>query len=195
MLKVRTVLGKLGKALLLLLFLGVTYVFVALLNPETEEAAPVLALVTASPAVYVEEPGDLNRVIAGFPVPVLAAGSDSVLQLSGGVSRDTAFENGFGRVLILDYLYGENEIEVTSIYPARALELLGREDYHISTISVPLLAGWNAVRMENGSHIRLHFQTDYGLYAVRIPREAGDAVPDILRPLQLMTVSGAGETD
>ncbi len=193
MLKIRTVLGKLGKALLLLCFLFITYLFVILLNPEPSEPEAPQPLAAASPAQYLQDAGGLSPLISSFPVPVLAAGGETVLQLQEGVSRNAAFENGFGRVLILEYLYGEIPVEVTSIYPARALELLGRGDWHMSTVSAPLLAGWNAVRMENKTEIRLHMQTGYGIYAVRIPKQASAALTEILRPLQLMTAGERNE--
>lgn len=184
----RTVLGKLGRALLLLFFLVIAYLLVILLNPSGEEQQEPQALLSPSPAIYLQDTS-LREMISAFPVPVLAAGGETVLTPEGGESRDHAFENGFGRVLTLHYLYGEYPVDVISIYPARALELLGRGRYHIASLSSPLLAGWNSVRMEDQDTVRIHMQTGYGIYAVVIPRRADNLLLEIIRPLQLMTVS------
>ena len=76
-----------------------------------------------------------------------------------------------------------------SIYPARAVSLLGRLDYHMSAAPSPLLAGYNSVRMENETTIRIHIQTRSGLYAVIVPKTAVGVLSEIIRPLQLTRVS------
>ena len=91
--------------------------------------------------------------------------------------------------MVLRYLYGENEVDVYSIYPARAVALLGKADYHMSVAPAPLLAGWSSVRMENSTSVRIHIQTETGLYAVVIPKTAVGLLSEIIRPLQLTTTS------
>ncbi len=183
-------LRRMSRWLLLLFCVLVVYIVVIMLTPEAEEnAQEPQALLTASPSVVLDSEDQLAGMIADFPVPVLASGGITTLKLIAGTSYDTAFEEGFARVLALRYVYQDTQIDVYSIYPARALSVLGRGDYHLSAAPSPLLAGWNSVRMENETTIRLHIQTSYGIYAVLVPHEAVGLLSEIVRPLQLMTVS------
>ncbi len=183
-------LKKLGSFLLLLFSAVAIYLFVCFYNPQDPAEEPLpQELHGASPAVVLSSEDELPRVISDFPVPVLCSGGDVSLKLIAGSSYDTAFENGFGRVLALRYLYGTTEVDVYSIYPARAVSILGRADYHMSVAPSPLLAGWSSVRMENSTSIRIHIQTDSGLYAVIVPKTALGLLSEIVRPLQLTTYS------
>lgn len=141
-------LKKLGSFLLLLFSAVAIYLFVCFYNPQDPAEEPLpQELHGASPAVVLSSEDELPRVISDFPVPVLCSWGDVSLKLIAGSSYDTAFENGFGRVLALRYLYGTTEVDVYSIYPARAVSILGRADYHMSVAPSPLLAGWSSVRM------------------------------------------------
>ena len=184
-------LKSLGRLLLLLFTAAVTYVLVCVFNPQEEEPVETSPqeLLSASPAVVLASENELLDIIADFPIPVLCSWGDASLRLIAGSSYDAAFENGFGRITALRYLYGTTEVDVFSIYPARAIPLLGRADYHMSAAPSPLLAGYNSVRMENETTIRIHIQTQSGLYAVMIPKTAVGVLSEIIRPLQLSTVS------
>ena len=180
----------LGSILLLLLSAAAIYLFVILLNPQEETAEDIpQPLMTGSPAVTLQSEDELPDLISAFPAPVLCAWSDTSLRLIAGSSYDAAFENSFGRVVALRYLYGETQVDVYSIYPSRAISILGRGDYHMSAAPSPLIAGWSSVRMENSENIRIHIQTASGLYAVIVPRTAVGLLSEIVRPLQLTTIT------
>ena len=179
-----------GKGLLLLFCALAIYLFVVLLNPQSEEMEKVSqeVLPAPAPAVVLESAGEMNRILSMFPAPVLACSPSAGIRLIAGTCYDTPFEGGYARVAALRYSISDTEVDAVSIYPARALELLGLQDYHLSLAPSPLLSGWNSVRMENASTIRLHIQTRQGLYAITVPREAVGLLSEMIRPLQLMTL-------
>ena len=181
----------LGRFLLLLFAAAVIYVLVCVFNPQEEDAVDTTPqeLLSASPAVSLSSEDELLDLIDDSPIPVLCSWGEASLRLIAGSSYDAAFENGFGRITALRYLYGTTEVDVISIYPARAVSLLGRLDYHMSAAPSPLLAGYNSVRMENETTIRIHIQTRSGLYAVIVPKTAVGVLSEIIRPLQLTRVS------
>ncbi|MBQ8161688.1 MAG: hypothetical protein IJ083_13210 [Clostridia bacterium] len=177
------------------LLLGVTVVFAAvvayvtviLLQPREADGAGTVPqpLLTASPSIQLEDPSGLTGLIQSFPIPVLSGGTDRLL--SASVS-DAPFEDGFGRIATLTYAWNDTlTYQVTSIYPARAAALLGREDYVLSSERGALLVGLESVRMENATSIRLHIRTDQGLYAVTVPLSLQEDLSALTRTLQLIT--------
>lgn len=192
----KTVLGRVVKAvvtaILTVLLAAVFYVAVILGEPQEAESSvkPLTdqPLLQASPAITIEGEGQLNALMAVFPAPVMRAVSGSGLTLRSGTSYNAAFESGFGRILTLTYANAAGqEMTVTSIYPARALSLMGREDYHLSGAAGQTLAGLKSVRMENASTIRLHAQGEEAVYAVTVPTmESADLIA-FTRSLQLFT--------
>ena len=185
----RLLLGTVAAALLIAVF----YVAVVLGQPQPNEHAITVQadqpLLTASPAQTLTSEGELENLMAHFPVPVLYAQSGGALTLRAGVSQDTAFESGFARVATLTYgaeLNGQAvEITVQSIYPARALSLIPKGDYTIAAVAGQSVAGLSTVRMENASTIRLHAQSADALYAVTLPKVSSQELGTLLRPLQL----------
>ena len=180
-------LRKVGHGLLLLLCVCIVFVTVILLNPEETLPAPEQPLMSAHEAIIIQGEEELPYLLKDFPAPALAANGRTALKFQGGSSYDSAFESGFARILSLNYTYQDKEVTVLSIYPARAISLLPKEGYHLSAATSPLLSGGQTVRMEDGKHVRIHLQTDYGVYAVVIPRNAVGLLTEIVRPLQLMT--------
>ena len=173
-----------GLALLLTAALGL---LVVVATPQNDaDPAADQAPVTASPALVLESEDQLGGLIRTFPAPVLAASPGNALRLISGTSVDAAFEGSFGRVLTLVYEDADgNRIVCESIYPARALALLGTGDYHLGAVGGRNLAGMRTVRMENAGAIRLHAAGDEALYAVTVPRADSARLTFWLQPLQL----------
>ena len=185
----RLLLGTIAAALLIAVF----YVAVVLGQPQPNDHAVTVRtdqpLLAASPAQTLTSEGELESLMAAFPVPVLYAQSGGALTLRAGVSQDAAYEGGFARVVTLTYgaeLNGQTvEITVQSIYPARTLSLIPKGNYIIAAVAGQSVAGLSTVRMENGSAIRLHAQSADALYAVTLPKVSAQDLGMLLRPLQL----------
>ena len=186
----RKILRKAMTLLAALLLLGAFYLAVVLGQPQ-EGDSPVQAdmnqpLLSASPAVTITEESRLNELTGSFPVPVLCAVSGGNLTLISGVSCDLAYEGGFARRITLTYQTpAGQQLLVESLYPARALSLMGRGDYHMAGVAGQSLAGMQSVRMENDATIRLHAQSETGLYIVTAPRMDSSDLAALTRSLQL----------
>lgn len=173
-----------------LLLLGAFYLAVVLGQPQ-EGDPPVQAdrnqpLLSASPAVTITEDSRMNELTGPFPVPVLCAVSGGNLTLVSGVSCDVAYEGGFARRITLTYQTpAGQQLLVESLYPARALSLMGKGDYHMAGVAGQPLAGLQSVRMENDDTIRLHAQSETGLYIVTAPRMDSSDLAALTRSLQL----------
>ena len=186
----RRVLRAVGSVLLTVLLAVVFYVAVILGEPqEIEQVVRPLAdqpLLQASPAINIEGEGQLPALLNAYPVPVMHLLSGSGLTLVSGTSYDAAFENGFGRIVSLQYI-GESgqEITIQSIYPARALSLMPKGNYHLAGVAGQSLAGLKSVRMENGSTIRMHAQAEDAIYVVTVPKMESSELIALTRSLQL----------
>lgn len=177
-------------ALVAVLLIAAFYIAIVLGQPQENEAAIQVdmdqPLLNASPAITIAEEARLGEIAAVFPVPVLQAMSGSGLTFVSGVSSDLAYEGGFARRVTLTYRTpAGQDMVVESIYPARALELMGKGDYHMAAVAGQSLAGMQSVRMENGSRIRLHAQSETGLYVVTVPAMEASEMAEITRSLQL----------
>jgi len=187
----RIILGILAAALMIAVF----YVAVVLgqpqENPEKVIVSPDQPVMTASPAVTLTTENELDAMLRAFPVAALYAVEGSDLTLTGGMSYDATYEDGFARIMILNYtaqLNGKQvDMSVQSIYPARALEFVQRGDYHIAHVAGQALAGLQSVRMEDGVHIRLHAQGAEGIYVLTVPAMTADELAAVTRSLQLYT--------
>lgn len=172
------------------LLIAAFYLAVILGHPQESETAIQVdmhqPLLNASPAVTIATEAEMDQLNASFPVPVLQAMSGSGLTLLSGVSCDLAYENGFARRVQLTYQTAMGQqMLVESLYPARALDLLGKGDYHMGSVAGQALAGMESVRMENGSSIRLHAQSETGLYVVTVPMMDSSDLAEAIRSLQL----------
>lgn len=187
----RIILGTLAAALMIAAF----YVAVVLgqpqENPEKVVVSQTQPVLTASPAVTLTAESELNAMLQAFPVAALYAVDGSGLTLTGGMSYDAAYEDGFARIMILNYTTDVNGRQVTmsvqSIYPARAMEFVQKGDYHIAHVAGQSLAGMQSVRMEDGEHIRLHAQAEEGIYVLTVPAMTADELAAVTRSLQLYT--------
>ena len=187
----RMILGALAAALMIAAF----YVAVVLgqpqENPEKVVVSQTQPVLTASPAVTLTAESELNAMLQAFPAAALYAVDGSGLTLTGGMSYDAAYEDGFARIMILNYTTDVNGRQVTmsvqSIYPARAMEFVQKGDYHIAHVAGQSLAGMQSVRMEDGEHIRLHAQAEEGIYVLTVPAMTADELAAVTRSLQLYT--------
>lgn len=187
---VRRVLKRVLAVVSTLLLAAVFYVAVVLGEPQESEQVvrpmtdqPLLA---ASPAVNIDVEGQVPVLANDFPAPVLYPLPGSGLRFVSGTSYDAAFESGFGRMVSLTYQMADGQnVTVESIYPARALSLIGRKDYQLSGTAGQSLAGFKSVRMESASSIRLHAQGEEALYVVTAPKLDSAALISLTRSLQL----------
>ena len=188
---IRRVLKSAVSLLMTVLLAAVFYLAVILGEPqEVEQTVRPLAdqpLLPAFPAVTIDGEGQLSALLNTFPAPVMRALAGGGLTFVSGVSYDMAFEDGFGRIVSLRYVNAAGqEMTVDSIYPARALSLMGREDYHLAGLAGQSLAGMKSVRMENGASIRLHAQAEEAIYAVTVPTMESAELIGFTRSLQLV---------
>ena len=191
----KSVVGRVLKAvvaaLMTLLLAAVFYVAVILGEPqETEASVKPLTdqpLLQASPAINIDGEGQMDALLHPFPAPVMRALPGSGLTLRSGTSYDAAFETGFGRIVKLVYVNAAGqEMTVETIYPARALSLMGRGDYRLSGVAGQTLGGLKSVRMENATTIRLHAQGEEAVYVVTVPTMESAELIAFTRSLQLL---------
>ena len=187
---VRRVLRTLVSVVLTVLLAAVFYVAVIMGEPQEVERVveplPDQPLLLASPAINIQGEGQLSALVNAFPVPVIRPLSGGGLTLVSGVSYDAAFEDGFARIVSLTYVNAAGqEMMLESIYPARALSLVGRKDYHLAGVAGQSLVGLKSVRMENGESIRLHAQAEDAIYVVTVPKMESSELIAFTRSLQL----------
>ena len=160
---------------------------VAVGTPRPEEAAsePAQPLLTASPPLMAASADELPEFIHRFPVPVLAAMEES-WQLLSCTSADTAFEGGFGRVMTLRYrVPSGGEVTAVSVYPRRAESLLPRDGWRLSASQSMSLSGTRAVTMTSAGRVRVHIQTQEGLYWAETDASDPQALQALFSPLKL----------
>ena len=182
-------LARAGSVLLALALTALACTALILAQPqEKENTAFPQPLLTPSPAMTVSEETELRELVAAFPVPVMSFMSGSGMVFVAGVSADAALEDGFGRILTLNWQTPEGQpVILQSIYPASGLKLLEDNAFHFSRIAGPALFGSDSIRMESEDRIRLHTATDTGLYAVILPRGQADSLSVLAQSLQLFT--------
>ena len=189
---VRKILPKILGALLSLGALAALYFTLVLAQPQggpaqSPEPQPVLS---PSPSMAITSEGELRELAQTFPAPVMSFMSGSGMQFVSGTSVDAAVGRSKGRVLTLTWQTPEGEpLSLRSIYPAEALELMGKGDYHFSSVAGPSLFGLSSVRMENRETVRVHVQAaGRGLYVLTVPASLAGSLSDICRSVQLFAV-------
>lgn len=174
--------------LMTIVLLTAFYLAVVMGNPQADNPAvkldqPLLSAL-AEPVIISDE-SQLDRILAAFPAPVMAATNPSVAQFHSGVCQDVPFEDGLGRMVTLNYRTAEgDDFTVTSIYPARATSLIDKGDYTISSTAGLPLTGLRSVRMEAPGSICMHAQGDEALYVVTLPELSGMALRTLTATLQ-----------
>ena len=185
--------------LLAVILVALFYLAVILGQPEEPENAididQTQPLLTASPALNIQSERQVAALAEAFPVPVLAFMEGMGPVLVSGTSYDQAYEGGFARICELRYTT-DNGLEITlaTIYPARAVELLGKDGYTLTGAAAQNLTGLTAVRMENADHIRLHAQASDAIYALTLPKLSDDTITTVTRVLELVSKESASGT-
>ena len=185
--------------LLAVILVALFYLAVILGQPEEPENAididQAQPLLTASPALNIQSERQVAALAEAFPVPVLAFMEGMGPVLVSGTSYDQAYEGGFARICELRYTTDNGlEITLTTIYPARAIELLGKDGYTLTGAAAQNLTGLTAVRMENADHIRLHAQASDAIYALTLPKLTDDTLTTVTRVLELVSKASASGT-
>ena len=185
--------------LLAVILVALFYLAVILGQPEEPENAMDIdqtqPLLTASPALNIQSERQVAALAEAFPVPVLAFMEGMGPVLVSGTSYDQAYEGGFARICELRYTTDNGlEITLTTIYPARAVELLGKDGYTLTGAAAQNLTGLTAVRMENADHIRLHAQASDAIYALTLPKLTDDTITTVTRVLELVSKESASGT-
>lgn len=185
--------------LLAVILVALFYLAVILGQPEEPENAididQTQPLLTASPALNIQSERQVAALAEAFPVPVLAFMEGMGPVLVSGTSYDQAYEGGFARICELRYTTDNGlEITLTTIYPARAVELLGKDGYTLTGAAAQNLTGLTAVRMENTDHIRLHAQASDAIYALTLPKLTDDTLTTVTRVLELVSKGSASGT-
>lgn len=177
-----------------LVLVAVFYLAVVLGQPQPSENEVKVKqdqpLLTASPAKSITAEDQLGTLIEDYPAPVMSflAGAGPTFQ--SGLSYDAVFDGGFGRIVELTYrLSSGDAIKVQTIYPARALSLVPRGDYRLTTAATQALAGLRAIRMESDAAIRLHAQGTDALYVLTVPQMTQDELTALTKSLQLFTTT------
>lgn len=185
--------------LLAVILVALFYLAVILGQPEEPENAididQTQPLLTASPALNIQSERQVTALAEAFPVPVLAFMEGMGPVLVSGTSYDQAYEGGFARICELRYTTDNGlEITLTTIYPARAVELLGKDGYTLTGAAAQNLTGLTAVRMESADHIRLHAQASDAIYALTLPKLSDDTLTTVTRVLELVSKESASGT-
>ncbi len=185
--------------LLAVILVALFYLAVILGQPEEPENAididQTQPLLTASPALNIQSERQVAALAEAFPVPVLAFMEGMGPVLVSGTSYDQAYEGGFARICELRYTTDNGlEITLTTIYPARAVELLGKDGYTLTGAAAQNLTGLTAVRMENADHIRLHAQASDAIYALTLPKLTDDTITTVTRVLELVSKESTSGT-
>lgn len=187
----RRILRAVLMALLTLVLLAAFYLAVIMGNPvEQEEAAVTVRqdqpLLDAMPSpLLITQQEQLQALLDAFPAPVMAAMHSTSLRFVQGLCEDVPFENGLARRITLTYQTNEGlQLSVVSLYPARALPLVTKEDYTFASNPVNM-ASLRFVRMENGDTIRLHAQGTEALYVITLPKQLSASLSTLTTAFQM----------
>ena len=152
-------------------------------NPA-EAQQPLLPPMTAPAAI--QSLNGLQTLLDAFPAPVMASLSSTAMDFVRGACTDVPFEDGYARVVSLTYQTREGEtVTVESIYPARALDVMGKGDYVISATAGHPLAGLRSILMERDGGVRMHAQSGEALYVVTLPGTSSAALRQLTSTLLL----------
>ena len=178
------------------ILLCVAFVLVSLLiiicTPEKEESVPTPAdpVLSASSAVSVSTESELYKVYLSFPAPAMSYLSGSGMTFVSASSTDVSVSGHLTRVITQAWRSPEgDEIELLSVCPRSSIGVLQADDWHFSRLDGPELFGQKSVRMENDTKIRLHVQTDQGLYIFTVSKAATERLVPLTRSLQLFSLA------
>lgn len=178
--------------LLAIALLGVFYIAVVMGQPQTdasekdgrvrEQQALPEPLAAGLP---IADEGALAEVARVFPAPVMYA-SGRTLTFVTGACGDVPFEGGVARVVTLTYRTEDfDTLTVQSIYPARALSLLGQDGRSFTGVTVDTMAGVRYVAMQDAATVRMHAQGKEALYVLTTPLAEYRVIDQWTNALQL----------
>lgn len=178
--------------LLTIVLLTAFYLAVIMGNPQEEESSAITPkmdqplLNAMSSPILITQQSQLGALLEAFPAPVMAAMNTASMTFQQGLCEDIPFEGGLGRKVTLTYRTAEGaSVTVVSLYPARALSLIAKDDYTISGTTGLPLAGLRSVRMENAATVRMHAQGTDAIYVVTLPSLSATALRTLTSTLQL----------
>ena len=193
---IRRVVRKGLGALLVLLLLSFLWLVLIVGQPQEtrEAAADPTPLPAAGQALRADSEADLPTLAAAFPAPFISFMSGSGMVFVSGSCEDVPFRGGYARVLTQYWQTAEGSpMILQSIFPASALEIMGKRDYSFSGTAGPVLFGQPSVRMENADTIRLHAADGTGLHVITLPKPVPASLPDLTRSLQLFQAEKPSE--
>ena len=192
--KNRKILNWLGRILGVILSaaaLTALYFALVIAQPQGEEKTAETAqpVWTGAPLQRADQESELLQMIRDFPAPALDVMSGSGMVFVSATSEDVTWTGGLARVLTLYWQTQEGEpLILQSIFPAEALDCMGKGDYVFSDTAGPTLSGRASVRMENEKTIRVHVQVkDVGLYVMTVPKSLAASLSFLSRSVQLVT--------
>ena len=185
----KTVLLKGIAALLLIVALGLGYLFLLLGEPDEDAAYTRQAEEEriTMPMSAVESPGESNpaSLAETFGQPILSL-YGSALTMERSRVYDTAFGGGYARRVTLTYRFDDGSaLSVESVRPTAAVTLLGGNGYTLDADSLYYIGGVDAARMENSSTVCVFGQTDAAAYAVLCPKEHAQDLETLLKQTAL----------
>ena len=159
----RRILRGAALALVSLLLMAVFYLAVIMGQPQPDpagtDAAPRKAVELAPLAapLLITDAAQPPALQDFCPAPMLVTARHSSLHLQRGLCTDAAYNGTTGRIVTLEYTTDDGmNVILTTICPADALSLLGKEDFVITGTASPTVAGIKSVWMQNDDSIRLH---------------------------------------
>lgn len=179
-------------SLLAVVLIFVFYVAVVMGQPQTDVTGMPRSAAADQPLpepltgpVAITDDKALDGLADVFPAPVMYAGGKTLTFLSG-VCEDVPFEDGVARVVTLTYRTADfDTLTVQSIYPARALSLLGQDGRSFTGVSVDNMAGLKYVGMQDAATLRMHAQGEEALYVFTTPLAEYRAIDQWTNTLQL----------
>ena len=189
--KVRRFFQRLGTGILLVIALGIVYVFL-LTGEPFEEVAPVETvreekIQVPMAALEAGGGGDLSTVAINFGKPLLVM-YDQGLQLEKVSLSDTAFQGGYARRATLLYRFSDGQsLTLESIRPTAAAELLPHEGGSLYAADKYRLAGLEAARLDGSAAVSIFGKSEEAAYAVICPREHRGELDALLRQTALLS--------
>ena len=180
-------------ALLAVVLTGVFYIAVVMGQPpedvtgEAHQPRTMQALPEPlEETVAIAREDGIAGLAEAFPAPVMYAAGRGLTFMSGEC-RDVPFEQGVARVVTLTYRTENFDVvTVQSIYPARALSLLGKDGRTFDRAAADTLAGMKYVGMRDAATLRMHAQGEEALYVFTVPLAERAVVDQWTNALQLL---------
>lgn len=171
-----------------LVLAAVFYLFAILGQPDAQEKTAPQPLPAPAAEESASAMNELPPMLEHFPVSVLMFLDGAGPSFIGGTSRDIPFEKGTARMMELHYRLDDgSEVVTRTIYPARAVSLIGRGGYKL-TGSTATVAGIRMIRMDGEAGTRLFAEGKDAAYELALPPMDAEARAALLKNAQLATV-------